>query len=77
MFLVLFWASAFFVGRDVIISVFVSSRTDGLDLSSILKLPSVVDGVPPKVRKFWLPSPRGWEICENFRRRVFQVGGDG
>ncbi len=37
------------------ISVFVSSHMDCLNLSSILNLPSVLDCLPPFVRKFWSP----------------------
>ncbi len=37
-----FSSSASFLGRDLIISVFVSSRMDGLNLSSILNLPFVL-----------------------------------
>jgi hypothetical protein len=50
-----FSSSASFLGRDLIISVFVSSQMDGLNLSSILNLPSVLDCLPPFVRKFWSP----------------------
>jgi hypothetical protein len=50
-----FLSSASFLGRDLIISVFFSSRMDGLNLSSILNLPSVLDCLPPFVRKFWSP----------------------
>ncbi len=37
-----FSSSASFLGIDLIISIFVSSRMDGLNLSSILNLPSVL-----------------------------------
>jgi hypothetical protein len=47
-----FSSSASFLGRDLIISVFVSSHMDGLNLFSILNLPSVLDCLPPFVRKF-------------------------
>ncbi len=47
-----FSSSASFVGRDLMISVFVSSPMDGLNLSSILNLPSVLDCLPPFVGKF-------------------------
>jgi hypothetical protein len=50
-----FSSSASFLGRNLIISVFVSSRVDGLNLSSILNLPSMLDYLRPFVRKFWSP----------------------
>jgi hypothetical protein len=59
-----FSASASFLGRDLIISVFVSSRMDGLNLSSILNLPSVLDCLPPYVRKFWSPPLVAWKYVK-------------
>ncbi len=47
-----FSSNASFVGRDLMISVFISSPMDGLNLSSILSLPSVLDCLPPFVGKF-------------------------
>jgi hypothetical protein len=47
-----FSSSASFLGRDLIISVFVSSGMDGLNLSSILNLPSVLDCLPPLLKSF-------------------------
>ncbi len=52
-----FSSSASFLGKDLIISVFVSSRMDGLNLSSILNLPSVLDCLPPFVRESFGPLP--------------------
>jgi hypothetical protein len=48
-------SSASFLGRDLIISVLFYSHMDGLNLSSILNLLSVLDCLPPIVRKFWPP----------------------
>jgi hypothetical protein len=59
-----FSSSASFLGRDLIISVFVSSRMDGLNLSSILNLPSVLDSLPPFVRKFWSPPLVAWKYVK-------------
>jgi hypothetical protein len=59
-----FSASASFLGRDLIISVFVSSRMDGLNLSSILNLPSVLDCLPPYVRKYWSPPLVVWKYVK-------------
>ncbi len=50
-----FLSSASFLGRDIIIFVFISSRMDGLNLFSILNLPFVLDCLPPYVRKLWSP----------------------
>ncbi len=47
-----FSSSASFLGSDIIIFVFASSSVDGLNLSSILNLPFVLDCLPPFVRKF-------------------------
>ncbi len=47
-----FSSSASFLGRDLIISVFLSSGMDGLNLSSILNLPSVLDCLPPLLESF-------------------------
>jgi len=55
-----FSSSASFLGKDLIISVFVSSCMDGLSLSSILNLPSVLDCHPPFVRRFWSPPLVAW-----------------
>ncbi len=47
-----FSSSASFLGNDLIISVFTSFGVDGLNLSSILNLPFVLDCLLPFVRKF-------------------------
>jgi hypothetical protein len=47
-----FSSSASFVGRDLMISIFVSSPVDRLNLSSSLNLPSVLDYLPPFVGSF-------------------------
>jgi hypothetical protein len=52
-----FSSSASFLGKDLIISVFVSSRVDVLNLSSILNL-------PPYVRKFWSPPLVAWKYVK-------------
>jgi hypothetical protein len=57
-------SSASFLGIDPIISVFVSSHMDGLNLSSILNLPSVLDCLPPLVRKFWSPPLVVWKYVK-------------
>jgi hypothetical protein len=59
-----FSSSASFLGRDLIISVIVSSRMDGVNLSSILNLPSVLDCLPPFVRKFWSPPLVAWKYVK-------------
>jgi hypothetical protein len=46
---------ASFLGKDLLVSVFVSSPMDGLNLSSVLNLPFVSDCFPPLVRGFWSP----------------------
>jgi hypothetical protein len=57
-------SSASFLGIDLIISVFVSSHMDGLNLSSILNLPSVLDCLPPIVRKFWSRPLVAWKYVK-------------
>jgi hypothetical protein len=59
-----FLSSASFLGRDIIISVFVSSCMDGLNLFSILNLPSVLDCLPPFVRNFWSPPLIAWKYVK-------------
>jgi len=69
-----FSSSVSFLGRDLIISVFVSSRVDGLNLSSILNLPSVLDCLPPYVRKFWSPPLIAWKYVKTFGQEFFSYG---
>jgi hypothetical protein len=69
-----FSSSASFLGRDLIISVFVSSRMDGLNLSSILNLPSVLDCLPPFVRKFWSPPLVAWKYVKTSGQELFSYG---
>jgi len=71
-----FSSSASFLGRDLIISVFVSSHMDGLNLPCILNLPSVLDCLPPFVRKFWFPPLVTWKYVKT-SGRVFQLWGVG
>jgi len=70
----LFSSSAFFLGRDLIISIFVSSRVDGLNLSSILNLPSVLDCLPPSVKKFWSPPLVAWKYVKTSGQEFFSYG---
>ncbi len=69
-----FSSSAFFLGRDLIISVFVSSRVDGLNLSSILNLPSMLDCLPLSVRKFWSPPLVAWKYVKTSGQEFFSYG---
>ncbi len=69
-----FSSSASFLGRNLIISVFVSSRMDGLNLSSILNLPSVLDCLPPFVRKFWPPPLVAWKYVKTSGQEFFSYG---
>ncbi len=72
-----FSSSASFLGRDLIISVFVSSRMDGLNLSSILNLPSVLDCLPLYVRKFWSPPLVAWKYVKTSGQEFFSNGAFG
>jgi hypothetical protein len=67
-------SSASFLGRDLIIFVFVSFCMDGLNLSSILNLPSVLDCLPPFVRKFWSPPLVAWKYVKTFGQEFFSYG---
>jgi hypothetical protein len=69
-----FSSSASFLGRDLIISIFVSSHIDGLNLSSILNLPSVLDCLPPFVRKFWSPPLVAWKYVKTSGQKFFSYG---
>ncbi len=69
-----FLSSASFLGRDLIISVFVSSRVDALNLSSILNLPSVLDCLPPFVTKFWSPPLVAWIYVKTSGQEFFSYG---
>jgi hypothetical protein len=69
-----FSSSASFLGRDLIISIFVSSCMDGLNLSSILNLPSVLDCLPPFVRKFWSPPLVAWKYVKTSGQEFFSYG---
>jgi hypothetical protein len=64
-------SSASFLGRDLIISVFFYSHMDGLNLSSILNLPSVLDCLPPIVRKFWSPPLVAWKYVKTSGQDFF------
>jgi hypothetical protein len=66
-----FSSSASFLGRNLIISIFVSSHMDGLDLSSILNLPYVLDCLPPFVRKFWSPPLVAWKYVKTSSQEFF------
>jgi hypothetical protein len=69
-----FSSSASFLGRDVIISVFVSSRMNGLNLSSILNLPFVLDYLRPFVKKFWSPPLVAWKYVTTSGQEFFSYG---
>jgi hypothetical protein len=73
-FLVLFLSSVSFLGRDLIISVSISYRMDCLNLSSILNLPSVLDCLPPFVRKFWSPPLVAWKYVKTSGQEFFSYG---
>jgi hypothetical protein len=64
-------SSASFLGIDLIISVFVSSHMDGLNLSSILNLPSVLDCLPPIVRKFWSLPLVAWKYVKTSGQEIY------
>jgi hypothetical protein len=63
-----------FLGRDLIISVFFYSHVDGLNLSSILNLPSVLDCLPPIVRKFWSPPLVAWKYVKTSAQDFSAIG---
>jgi hypothetical protein len=44
---------------------------DGLNLSSILNLPSVLDCLPPLVRKFWSPPLVAWKYVKTSGQEFF------
>ncbi len=69
-----FSSSAYFLGRDFIISIFVSFCMDGLNLSSILNLSSVLDCLPPFVQKFWSPPLVAWKYVKTFGQEFFSYG---
>ncbi len=69
-----FSSSASFLGRDLIISVFVSSHMDGLNLSSNLNLPSVLDCLPSFVRKFWSPPLVAWKYVKTSGQEFINYG---
>ncbi len=69
-----FSSSASFLGKDLIISVFVSSCMDGLNLFSILNLPCVLDCLPPFVRKFWSPPLIAWKYVRTSGQEFFSYG---
>jgi len=69
-----FLSSASFLGRDLIIFVFVSSRIDGSNLFSILNLPFVLDCLPPYVRKFWSPPLVAWKCVKTSGQKFFSYG---
>jgi hypothetical protein len=63
-----FSSSASFLRKDIIIFVFVSSCMDGLNLSSILNLPSVLNCLPIFVKKFWSPPFVAWKYVGNMSK---------
>jgi len=69
-----FLSSASFLGKDLIIFVFVYSRMDALNISSILNLPCVLDCFPPYVRKFWSPPLVAWKYVKSFGQKFFNYG---
>jgi hypothetical protein len=64
-------SSAFFLVRDLIISVFVSSHMDSLDLSSIVNVSPVLDCLPSIVRKFWSPPLVAWKYVKTSGQEFF------
>jgi hypothetical protein len=46
----------------------------GLNLSSILKLPSVLDCLPPIVRKFWSPPLVAWKYVKTSGQEFTAIG---
>jgi hypothetical protein len=69
-----FLSSASFLGRNLIIFVFVSFHMDGLNLFSILNLPFVLDCLPPFVKKFWSLPVVGWKYVKKFGQEFFSYG---
>jgi hypothetical protein len=69
-----FLSSASFLGKDLIISVFVSFCTDGLNFSSILNSFSMLDCLPPFVRKFWSPPLVAWKYVKTSGQEFFSYG---
>ncbi len=57
-------SSAFFLARDLLISVSVSLHMDSLDLLSILCLHSFLDCLPSVVRKFWSLPLIAWKYVK-------------
>jgi hypothetical protein len=47
---------------------------DGLNLSSILNLPFVLDCLPPFVRKFWSPPLVAWKYVKTSNQEFFNNG---
>jgi hypothetical protein len=47
---------------------------DGLNLSSILNLPFVLDCLPPFVRKFWSPLLVAWKYVKTSGQEFFSYG---
>jgi hypothetical protein len=47
---------------------------DGLNLSSILNISSVLDCLPPFVRKFWSPPLVAWKYVKTFGQEFFNYG---
>ncbi len=69
-----FSSSASFLGRDLIIFVFVSFHVDGLNLSSILNLPSMLGCLPLSIRKFWSPPLVAWKYVKTSGQEFFSYG---
>ncbi len=70
-----FSSNAYFLGKDLIISIFVYSRVDGLNLYSILNLPSMLNCLPPFVRKFWSPPLVAWKNMSKLLVKSFLAMG--
>jgi hypothetical protein len=47
---------------------------DGVNLSSILNLPSVLDCLPPFVRKFWSRPLVAWKYVKTSGQEFFSYG---
>jgi hypothetical protein len=47
---------------------------DGLNLSSSLNLPSVLDSLPPFVRKSWFPPLVAWKYVKTSGQEFFNYG---
>jgi hypothetical protein len=64
-------SSAFFLGRDLLIPVFVCSHMGKIDLSAIQNLPSVLDCLSFIVRKFWSSPLIAWKYVKTSGQEFF------